>query len=99
MQAIWFLSGQKRSGHPIKDARIGFAGAPYRMKLGTIGRKLLTYRNSMSKSRHGFPGMSLLPLSFPSTLFSPQKHDRHLLLRENSGNSTASNSQGQLDLS
>ena len=30
-------------------------GAPYRTKLGTIGRKLSVYRYSMSKSHHGFP--------------------------------------------
>ena len=28
-----------RSGHPIKDARIGSPGAPYRTKLGTTGRR------------------------------------------------------------
>ena len=38
-QAIWFLSGEKRSGHPKKDAWIGFTGAPYRTKLGTPGKK------------------------------------------------------------
>jgi len=55
----------KKIRHPIKAARIEFAGAPYRTKLGTTGRRLSLYPNSISESHHGSPSWTHFELSSP----------------------------------